>query len=94
MADARDIPEDTGKAPPFAHPEPGMGEIGTHGGYSGQEYDGDGQAEWRDSDRRLGVSRDGEAHGTGSPGEEYEPETSGGSEDSPVGAGSDEDGSR
>jgi len=78
MTDNRDLPEDTGKAPPFAKPEPKLGEVGTTGGYSGQEYDAPGQAEWRDGDRQLGVSPDGEAHGSGSPGEEFERNTPGG----------------
>lgn len=78
MTDDRDIPDDTGRAPPFAKSEPRLGPVGTGDGYSGQEYDGDGQAAWREGDRRLGVSPDGAAHGTGSPREEFDPETSGG----------------
>lgn len=76
----RDLSSDNGTAPPFRHPEPPLGEIGSKGGYSGQEYDSPGQAEWREGERRLGISPDGEAHGTGSPGEEIDPETAGSAE--------------
>jgi hypothetical protein len=86
VTDDRDISPDQGKAPPFAQPEPKLGAVGTGSGYSGQEYDSAGQAEWREGDKGLRVSPDGEAHGTGSPGEEIDPETAGSAENANAGA--------
>lgn len=86
MADHRDISADQGAAPPFAKPEPKLGAVGTGDGYSGQEYDSAGQAEWRQGDRRLRLDPRGEVHGTGSPGEEIDPETAGSAENANAGA--------
>lgn len=40
--------------------------IGTGGGYSGQEYDSAGQAEWRAEQQRHALPADGAVHGSGS----------------------------
>ena len=77
MIDERDLLPDNGRAPPFAKPDPKLGEVGTGEGYSGQEYDARGQKEWRAAEAQLRVSPNGEARGTGSPGEEIDPETPG-----------------
>ncbi|MHA6722386.1 hypothetical protein [Sphingomonas sp. RS2018] len=77
MTDDRDLTPDNGRAPPFAKPEPALGEIGTGDGYSGQEYDSVGQGEWRAADVALNVAPDGVAKGTGSPGEEIDRATPG-----------------
>ena len=78
MNDDRDIGPDNGHRPPFAKPiDEGRGDVGTGDGYSGQEYDSEGQQEWREADLAKQVSPDGLAHGSGGPGEEIDPETKG-----------------
>lgn len=83
----RDIPPDTGERPAFATPiDERLKDVGTGGGYSGQEYDGDGQAEWRAEQERRnlpgngGVSGSGIGAGGGQAGEDYDPDTPGGAE--------------
>ena len=77
MTDDRDLSPDNGQRPPFAKPDPKLGRVGTGDGYSGQEYDSEGQQEWRAADLAKQVSPDGLAHGSGAPGEEIDPETKG-----------------
>lgn len=60
-----DLPIDTGKRPDFAGPAPGLGAVGTGKGYSGQEYDAPGQAEWRAGQAGRTASPDGAVHGSG-----------------------------
>ena len=64
--DDRDIGPDNGQRPPFAKPiDEGRGAVGTGGGYSGQEYDLKGQAEWRAEQTRANMAEDGVARGSG-----------------------------
>jgi hypothetical protein len=83
-----DIPPDAGKRPVFARPvDPKAGgEIGTDKqGYSGQEYDSAGQAEWRAEQARHDLPADGAVHGSGAgagggnPGEDYDSDSQNGS---------------
>jgi hypothetical protein len=82
--DSKDIPPETGKKPPYMKPEPPLGDIGAGEGYSGQEYDGAGQAAWRDRDRERGVPKDGKVEGAGvgagggQEGEDYDLDDAGG----------------
>ncbi|MBB4085598.1 hypothetical protein [Sphingomonas carotinifaciens] len=92
----RDIPPEAGKRPPFAKPEPPLDAIGTGKGYSGQEYDSAGQAEWRAGQDAQAVAPEGivrgsgTAAGGGAPGEDYDPNTPGAADESPqAGAGPD-----
>jgi len=82
-----DLPPEAGKRPVFARPvDPAAGaEIGTGGGYSGQEYDSAGQAEWRAEQQRHALPADGAVHGSGAgtgggnPGEDYDSDSQNGS---------------
>lgn len=85
MSGHRDIEPDNGRSPPFAKPDPLLGAIGTGEGYSGQEYDSVGQAEWRAAERDREVAPTGEAQGSGSPGEEIDPRTAGSTDGSDQG---------
>jgi hypothetical protein len=83
--DDRDIEPDNGHRPPFAKPmDEGRGKVGTGEGYSGQEYDSAGQAEWRAEQTRTNVSEDGVARGSGAgaggghAGEDFDVDTPGG----------------
>ena len=90
---ARDIPPDNGQRPPFAQPiDQGLGDIGTKGGYSGQEYDAAGQDAWRAAEERKTVDPGGAVHGSGAgagggPGEDYDSDTANGTKPPPSGAG-------
>ncbi len=95
--DDRDIPPDNGKRPKFATPiDERLNDVGTGSGYSGQEYDSAGQAEWRAEQERKslppgsGVSGSGIGAGGGQAGEDYDPDTPGGAE--PDGQPSDQSG--
>lgn len=80
------IPPESGKRPDFARPTDAGAtkDIGTGGGYSGQEYDSPGQAEWRKEQQRHALRADGEARGSGSgagggnPGEDYDSDSAAG----------------
>ena len=80
----KDIPPEAGKKPPYEKPEPPLGDVGSGEGYSGQEYDGAEQAEWRDRDRARSVPRDGKVEGAGvgagggKAGEDYDLDDAGG----------------
>ncbi len=82
--DSKDIPPEAGRRPPYMKPEPPLGEIGSGKGYSGQEYDGAGQAEWREREQERGVPRDGIVQGSGvgagggQEGEDYDLDDAGG----------------
>lgn len=74
-----DIGPDNGVRPRDATPiDTGPGAVGTGGGYSGQEYDSKGQADWRAEQERRNVPADGIARGSGSPGEDFDTATPGG----------------
>jgi hypothetical protein len=84
---ARDLPPEAGKRPVFARPvDRDAGEaIGTGPGYSGQEYDAPGQAEWCAEQAKRAMPQDGAVHGSGTgagggaPGEDYDSDSAGGS---------------
>lgn len=82
-----DIGPENGKRPPFATPieQAGTdGKIGTGTGYSGQEYDSDGQAAWRAEQERHAVARDGALHGSGAgTGEEIDDDLAGAAPSTP-----------
>ena len=81
-----DIPAEAGKRPRFAEPgNPGAAaDVGTGDGYSGQEYDSAGQAQWRAGQQRQSLAQDGAVHGSGAgagggnPGEDYDADAPGG----------------
>ena len=82
----KDIASEAGKRPPFARPidaEAGK-QVGTGQGYSGQEYDGAGQAAWRAEQERHALPSDGEVQGSGAgagggnPGEDYDSDAAAG----------------
>jgi len=82
-----DIGPDNGVRPSFATPiDERLGEIGTGDGYSGQEYDSAGQAEWRAEQERRNASADGVVRGSGAgaaggnPGEDFDVATTGGAD--------------
>lgn len=84
---APDILPENGHRPSFSKPiDERLGAIGTGGGYSGQEYDSDGQAEWRaEQDRRKGAA-DGSGIGAGGgPGEDFDSDPKAGGEQPPSG---------
>ncbi|TPG42726.1 hypothetical protein EAH79_02335 [Sphingomonas koreensis] len=64
-SDGQDIPADNGRRPPYIRPAPPTGKVGTGDGYSGQEYDSEGQALWRERDHARSVPKDGEVTGSG-----------------------------
>ncbi|HVI97444.1 MAG TPA: hypothetical protein VM657_00080 [Sphingomonas sp.] len=82
--DTEDIPPDAGKRSPIMAREPPLGEIGSGPGYSGQEYDSAGQAEWRAREQARSVPRDGTVEGSGigagggQEGEDYDLDDAGG----------------
>ncbi|WP_137788062.1 hypothetical protein [Sphingomonas sp. 3P27F8] len=75
-----------GKRPVFATPaDPEAGsKVGTGAGYSGQEYDSVGQAEWRREQERHSLPSDGTVEGSGAgvgggnPGEDYDSDSAAG----------------
>jgi hypothetical protein len=82
----KDIPPEAGKRPPFATSLGRDAEaIGSGTGYSGQEYDSAGQAEWRAEQAKRSMPADGAVHGSGAgagggvPGEDYDDDSAGGS---------------
>ena len=84
--DDRDIGPDNGRRPPFAKPvDEDTGAVGTGTGYSGQEYDSKGQAEWRAEQSRADLPHDGVARGSGAgaggghAGEDFDDDAAGGS---------------
>ena len=86
MNDDRDIGPDNGHRPPFAKPiDEGRGDVGTGDGYSGQEYDSDGQAAWRAEQAGANLAPDGIARGSGAGaggghrGEDFDDDGAGGS---------------
>jgi hypothetical protein len=87
-----DQPPEAGKRPPQAAPDPGIGEIGTGAGYSGQEYDSKGQQAWREQQATLIIDPSGQVHGSGagagggSEGEDYDSDSAAGSGGAPTGA--------
>lgn len=81
----KDIGPDNGERAPFARPiDEGLGKVGAGSGYSGQEYDSEGQAEWRARQKQRGLPADGAVKGSGAgagggdPGEDYDIGTPGG----------------
>ena len=93
-ADLANQPPEAGKRPPHVPAGSGIGEAGTGGGYSGQEYDSRGQQAWREEQEKGAVDPSGEVHGSGAgagggnEGEDYDSDSAAG--DGPVhtGAGS------
>ncbi|WP_260596665.1 hypothetical protein [Sphingomonas endolithica] len=86
-----DIPPENGKRPSFRKPiDERLGAVGTGGGYSGQEYDSEGQEAWRaEQDRRKG-DPDGAVDGSGvgaggGPGEDFDSDAQAGGEQPPTG---------
>ena len=82
-----DIGPDNGVRPSFSTPiDERLGKIGTGDGYSGQEYDSAGQAEWRAEQKRRNAPADGVARGSGAgagggnPGEDFDVDTPGGAD--------------
>jgi hypothetical protein len=81
-----DIPPEAGERPPFDRPVDAEAEsqVGTGEGYSGQEYDSAGQAEWRAEQARHQLPASGEVHGSGAgagggnPGEDYDSDSTAG----------------
>lgn len=84
MSDRRDIGPDNGRKPPYERPSEGRGDVGAGEGYSGQEYDGAGQAAWRERQQRSAVPEDGTVIGSGvgagggDAGEDFDAATPGG----------------
>lgn len=80
-----DLPKDAGVRSPGTRPgeTPAPADVGSGGGYSGQEYDQPGQKAWRDADgeRRLptdGVVGSGVGAGGGAEGEDFDSDAAGG----------------
>ena len=62
----RDIGPDNGVRPPTATPiDEQLHDVANGSGYSGQEYDAEGQAEWRAEQDRRALPQDGAVHGSG-----------------------------
>jgi len=93
-ADLADQPPEAGKRPTHGRPPSDIGDIGTGQGYSGQEYDSNGQQAWRDEQKKHAVDPSGEVHGSGTgagggnDGEDYDSDSAAGSGHLPTGAGS------
>ncbi|WP_156363653.1 hypothetical protein [Sphingomonas sp. Leaf357] len=89
----RDVGPDAGQRDPSTLPaDTDRGTVGTGEGYSGQEFDSEGQAEWRKKEEHRNLPADGAVRGSGAgagggdPGEDYDVGTPGGAAPGP-GAG-------
>lgn len=85
--DTPDIPPDNGERPRFATPiDEHAGHVGSGTGYSGQEYDSEGQAVWRAEQEKRNLPKDGGVSGSGigagggQAGEDFDIDSPGGAE--------------